>query len=78
MKTDIQPLRDQLRVQGENGNWNCNSYMLGMFNGMECALATLECREPQYRNKPDNGWLDDLIPAGFVPTICDGSDKGIQ
>ena len=68
-------LRDQLRVQGENGNWNCNEYMLGMFNGLECALATLEHREPQYRRKPDSGWLDDLISPGFVPTVCDGPNE---
>ena len=71
------PLRDQLRVQGENGNWNCNEYMLGMFNGLECALATLEHREPQYRRKPDDGWLDERIPPGFVPTVCDGSNREI-
>jgi hypothetical protein len=70
------PLRDQLRVQGEHGNWNCNEYMLGMFNGLECALATLEHREPQYRRKPTDGWLDDRIPPGFMPTVCDGpNDK---
>lgn len=74
----LDPLRDQLRVQGENGNWNCNEYMLGMFNGLECALATLERREPQYRRKPDDGWLDDRIPPGFVPTVCDGSNEKVS
>lgn len=71
----LEPLRDQVRVQGEHGNWNCNDYMLGMFNGLECALATLEHREPQYRRKPDDGWLDDRIPPGFVPTVSDGSNS---
>ena len=71
----LDPLRDQLDVQGAHGNWNYNDYMLGMFNGLECALATLEHREPQYRRKPDDGWLDDRIPPGFVPTVCDGSHK---
>lgn len=70
----VRPIRDQLNVQGQHGNWNCNEYMLGMFNGLECALATLEHREPQYRRKPDDGWLDDKIPPGFVPTVADGSN----
>ncbi len=70
----LDPLRNQHRVQGEHGNWNCNDYMLGMFNGLECAIATLEHREPQYRRKPDEGWLDDRIPPGFVPTVADGSN----
>jgi hypothetical protein len=70
----LEPLRNQLRVQGEHGNWNYNSYMLGMFNGLECALATLERREPQYRQKPNDGWFDDRISPGFVPTVCDWSN----
>lgn len=70
----LDPLRDLVRVQGEHGNWNCNHYMLGVFNGLECALATLERREPQYRRKPDKGWLDDQIPPGFVPAVVDGSN----
>ena len=74
----IRPVRDQLNVQGQHGNWNCNEYMLGMFNGLECALATLEYREPQYRRKPADGWLDDKIPPGFVPTVADGSNDQAQ
>jgi len=58
-------LRQQVKIQGEHGNWNCNAYMHGMFNGLECALATLENRPPEYRNAPTT-WLDDL-PARDKP-----------
>jgi len=51
--------KSQLKIQGEHGNWNCNAYMLGMYNGMECALATIEGRMPQFRRKPVDGFLDD-------------------
>lgn len=65
----LEPLRAQVRIQGEHGNWNCNDYMLGMFNGLECALATLEKREPEYRRKPNEGWLDDALPLNFVSSV---------
>lgn len=52
----IMQLRNIRDIQGESGNWNYNPYMLGMYNGIELALATLEDREPDYREKPDE-WL---------------------
>jgi hypothetical protein len=45
----IETLRHYVQIQGENGNWNYDDYMVGMFNGLELALATMEGREPQYR-----------------------------
>lgn len=59
-------VRDQIDVQGQNGNWNYNPYMHGMYNGLECALATLECREPEYRDKPDE-WLADREQPEVYP-----------
>lgn len=72
MNTAIETIRGLLKIQGENGNWNCNDYMRGMYNGMECVLATLEQREPVYRNKPQGGWLDD-VSSGSAPltSSCD-------
>lgn len=51
-------LRNALDIQGQHGNWNCDPYMHGMYNGMEFALATLEAREPQYREAPEKWLLD--------------------
>lgn len=56
----INTLRDMLNIQGSDGCWNYDSYMLGMYNGMELALAVLEDREPQYRTTPENGWIVDI------------------
>jgi len=42
-------LKDLLAVQGQNGNWNHDDYMCGMYNGMELMVATIENREPEYR-----------------------------
>lgn len=64
-KRTVETLYDLLNIQGQNGNWNCNSYMMGLYNGIECAIATLESREPRYRHKPETGWLDDKLPNGL-------------
>lgn len=65
-------LKDLHKVQGAPGNWNYDSYMQGMFNGMELALAILEDREPEFRSKPEEGWIHDNIPADFVPETVAG------
>ena len=62
----LSAVRNQLNVQGQNGNWNYDPYMQGMYNVLECALATLEGREPEYRSAPDK-WLRD-IPSDGAPT----------
>ena len=62
----LQPVRDQLEVQGRDGNCNHNSYMLGMYNGLECALATLENREAEYRNNTD---LRQMGATNILPRI---------
>lgn len=51
-KSPIERLRDLVAIQGSDGNWNCDEYMLGMFNGMELALAIMEDRDPVYRTLP--------------------------
>lgn len=46
-------------VQGREGNWNYDPYMRGLFNGLELSLATLEKREPEYRDKPPLGYREE-------------------
>lgn len=59
---ELQGLRSQICIQGNNGNWNYDPYMHGFFNGLECALATIENREPLYRDAPKE-WLADQPKA---------------
>ena len=54
----IAELRNMVAIQGDHGNWNYDAYMHGMFNGMELMLATIEDREVEYKDAPDN-WLSD-------------------
>lgn len=49
----IDVANDLLRIQGEDGSWNHDAYMFGMYNGMELILATIEGRDPSYRSKPE-------------------------
>lgn len=45
----LSDLRELVEIQGRKGNYDCDTYMLGMFNGMELMLATIEGREPEYK-----------------------------
>ena len=49
-------MREMLEVQGQHGNWNYDSYMHGLYNGMEYMVALAEKREPKFRDAPDE-WL---------------------
>ncbi len=52
----LDDIRSQLEVQGRSGNWDYNPYMRGVYNGLECALATAEHRDPIYKDIPENGY----------------------
>ena len=49
-------MQEMLEVQGSDGNWNYDSYMHGMYNGMEYMLSMVESREPVFREAPKK-WL---------------------
>jgi hypothetical protein len=55
----IDALREQVKIQCSNDNWNYNPYMHGMANGLLLALATMEDKEPDYFDAPEI-WLVDL------------------
>lgn len=58
----IESVRQMRDVQGMDGNWNCDPYMHGLFNGIEFSLSLLEVREPQFRDAPEK-WLCDQPKA---------------
>ena len=39
---------EMLELQSQNGNYNYDSYMLGLYNGMEYIVSLLEVREPKF------------------------------
>lgn len=52
-KTLLGSAQHLLDLQGADGNWDYDPYMLGMYNGMELLLSLMECREPEFRDPPD-------------------------
>lgn len=67
MKKEIADLKDLLKVQCSNGNWNYDEYMYGMANGMILALSIFEHTEPKYLSAPKK-WLKDLSKPKSFPT----------
>lgn len=55
----INTLREMVKIQGYNGNWNYDPYMHGLYNGLEFALSIMERREPQFKDSPEQ-WLVDI------------------
>lgn len=50
-------LQDVLNVQGSRGNWDADPYMLGLFNGLEMARSLWDGDQPNFRAKPEEGWV---------------------
>lgn len=52
-KDVMEEIRELVKIQGKDGNWNNNEYMRGLFNGMELILATIENRKPEFKESPN-------------------------
>lgn len=52
-RSKLEAMKESLKIQGYDGNWNYSEYMQGMYNGMELMLAIAEGREAVYREKPE-------------------------
>lgn len=63
LETKLEEAKQMTELQGNNGNWNYDPYMQGVYNGMEYVLAIFEEREPKFRSAPDM-WLADKINTG--------------
>ena len=56
MDEKLEKLNELKKVQGTHGNWDYCSYMHGLYNGIELAIAILEGREPDFKDAPDK-WI---------------------
>jgi hypothetical protein len=63
----IEMIRTWRTIQGTQGNWDADDYMLGMFNGIEMCLAALENREPDFRTRVDQPFAFD--EEGNLPNL---------
>jgi len=48
----LKQLREVHAIQGRDGCWDIDDYMLGLYNGLELALSIVENRECRYKNRP--------------------------
>lgn len=48
----LRAMREMVKIQGADGNWDYDEYMRGMYNGMELMLSVIENREPVYKEAP--------------------------
>lgn len=39
---------ETLELQGQSGNYNCDQYMTGLYNGMEMIVSLMEVRAPMF------------------------------
>lgn len=56
----LESLREVHNLQGQNGTWDYDQYMVGLYNGLELALSIMEDKQPEFRgivnesaNKPE-------------------------
>lgn len=52
MTDPIEALKEALKVQCSDGNWDYDPYMHGMANGMIFALSLFEAGRPKYLEAP--------------------------
>ena len=51
-KEALTQLREVHAIQGRDGCWDIDDYMLGLYNGLELALSIVENRECRYKQRP--------------------------
>jgi len=64
----VREIQKSLIVQGENGIWNCDDYMLGVYNGIELAVSTMQGRTPKFRSLVDK-------PSDSPDSVMEKSSK---
>ncbi|MEC1351682.1 hypothetical protein [Bacillus licheniformis] len=71
----LRAMREMVKIQGSDGNWNYDEYMRGMYNGMELMLSVIENREPVYKEAPGTEINYKLCPGRPDITIQAGTVK---
>jgi hypothetical protein len=63
----LEAMRELLKIQGSDGNWNLDEYMLGMYNGIELIVAIAEDREPVFKDAPDEWFATKPFELKVIP-----------
>ena len=62
LEREMKQLREVHAVQGRDGCWDIDDYMLGLYNGLELALSIVENRDCRYKQRPK----PEQEPVGYV------------
>lgn len=46
-------------IQGTDGTWNYSRYHHGMLNGMIFCKSVIDNKDPQYKEKPEDGFINE-------------------
>jgi hypothetical protein len=76
IKEAAKELKKLKNIQGRTGNWDYNPYMHGLYNGIELALATVEGRDPEFKEAPAR-WLE-KNPTVNKPRDPIGHEKDLR
>jgi len=76
-KKNLGDLKNVTDIQCSSGNWNYDSYMHGMANGLILALhiMTDSQEEIKYKDAPEV-WLKDIPFDGTLPEAVSSSEEG--
>ena len=71
-KQSVDDLRDLVKMQCSNGNWDYDEYMHGMANGMLLALSLFEVGNVEFFEAPEV-WGKDRSCVGNATTQISGA-----
>ena len=63
-KEALTQLREVHAIQGRDGCWDIDDYMLGLYNGLELALSIVENRACKYKQRPKS--QPEQEPVGYL------------
>lgn len=64
----IATIQQFIEIQKNDGNWNYDSYQLGLTNGLILAYAILEDEEPTFLSRPEEWLVDKKVEEEPVPS----------
>lgn len=77
LKTRVKEVKKIRKIQEQTIETNADDYMIGLFNGLEMAVAILENREPEFRATVKESQIIELEKEEehFGRTVASGIKK---
>lgn len=75
LKTRVRKVKEIRKVQEKMIETNADDYMVGLFNGLEMAVAILENREPEFRATVKEQQIVEHEGEQYGRTVASGIKK---